>query len=76
MDNENIFGERLKKLRIDNGFTLQNIGDHVGSSRSTIGNIERGVKPPSLAMVKAIADFFDVSIDYLIGRTDNPEVNR
>ena len=37
---------------------------------------EYGERKPSFDMLIALADYFDVSIDYLVGRTDNPKVNR
>lgn len=45
-------------------------------SQNTISRYETGTREPSNDDLIAIADYFDVSIDYLVGRTDNPEVNR
>ncbi len=42
---------------------------------STIDNIKQG-KRPSIDRIMELADYFDCSIDYLVGRTDVPEVNR
>ena len=67
-----VFSKRLRALRLSRGFTLQNVGDVVGSNRHSIGNMENSRASPSLAMAIALADLFDVSVDYLIGRTDNP----
>ena len=44
--------------------------------QNTISQYETGAREPSFKDLIAIADYFDVSIDYLVGRTDNPEVNR
>lgn len=68
------FQERLKHLRTENKLTLQQLGSFVGSTKATIGNLENGNKRPSLEMVCALADYFDVSIDYLVGRTDKPNM--
>ena len=42
---------------------------------STIDNIKQG-KRPSIDRIMELADYFDCSIDYLVGRTDNPDMNR
>ena len=68
----NVFAKRLKTLRLSRRLTLQKIGDAVGSTPQTIGNLEHDRKSPSLNMVLALADFFDVSVDYLAGRTNAP----
>ena len=67
-----VFAKRLKALRLSRSLTLQNVGDGVGCLRHAIGNFEHSRASPSLAMVTALADFFSVSIDYLVGRTDDP----
>jgi transcriptional regulator with XRE-family HTH domain len=67
-----IFARRLRELRLSRHMTLQNVGDAVGSQPNTISNLENAQKAPSLNMVLALADFFGVSVDYLVGRTDVP----
>ena len=52
--------------------SLQNVGDVVGSNRQHIGNLEHSRVSPSLAMAIALAELFDVSLDYLVGRTNDP----
>lgn len=44
--------------------------------QNTISQYETGAREPCFKDLIAIADYFDVSIDYLVGRTDNPKVNR
>lgn len=68
------FSERLKELRTSSGLTMEQLGKNIGSTRGTIGNLENGNKKPSLDMLIKLADYFDVSVDYLIGRTDNPNL--
>lgn len=70
------FSSRLKNLRISNNLTLEQLGKAVGSTRATIGNYENGNKKPSLDMLIKLADYFNVSIDYLIGRTTDPELHK
>ena len=66
-----VFAERLKQLRNSKGLTLKQLGDAIGSTKATIGNLENSNKQPSLAMLCALADYFDVSLDYLVGRSDD-----
>lgn len=55
---------------------MEQLGEQVGSTKATIGNFENGNKKPSLDLLIKLADYFEVSIDYLVGRTDNPDVNK
>ena len=68
--NLKVFATRLRDLRRSHHLTLQSVGEAVGSSPHTIGNLEHGRKSPSLGMVAALADLFGVSVDYFIGRLD------
>lgn len=52
------------------------LGMELGMSQNTISRYETGVREPSREELIAIADYFDVSVDFLLGRTDNPKVNR
>ena len=67
-----IFAKRLRALRLSRGLTLQNVGDAVGSMRHYISNLESARISPSLAMAITLAEFFDVSLDYLVGRSNDP----
>lgn len=70
----NKFPIRLKELRTSNDLTMEELGKSIGSTRATISNFENRQKNPSLDILIRIADYFHVSIDYLIGRTDNPRL--
>lgn len=72
--NFNLFAQRLRSLRLKHGLTMQQLGAAVSSTKATIGNLENCNKQPSLLMVCALADYFNVSLDYLCGRSDNPEM--
>ncbi|MBA4538126.1 helix-turn-helix transcriptional regulator [Bacillus aquiflavi] len=70
-----ILAERIKKLRenkkiSDKKFTQAYVAEAIGVARQTYTAYENGTKEPSLETVEKIADFFDVSTDYLFGRTD------
>ncbi|AHM56379.1 transcriptional regulator, XRE family [Peptoclostridium acidaminophilum DSM 3953] len=64
------FGDRLKNLRIEKDLTQQDIADILGVGRATIAGYETKGKQPDFDKLKSISDYFDVSIDYLLGRTD------
>ena len=48
----------------------------VGLSRVAYYRYEKGERDPAAPLLIALADYFDVSLDYLVGRSDNPAVNR
>lgn len=64
------FGANLKHLRKQKGITQQEIADRINTSRSCISNYESGNRQPDNQTIKLIADFFDVSVDYLFGRSE------
>ena len=55
---------------------MEQLGKEIESTRGTIGNFENGNKKPSLNMLIKLADYFNVSIDYLVGRTDDPKLHQ
>lgn len=72
--NFDIFCSRLKLLRTGNNLTLLQLGNYIGATKATISNLENGNKKPSLEIILSIAEYFNVSLDYLTGRTDNPDI--
>lgn len=65
-----IFGQRLKELRKERNMTQKNIGELLGRTDRQAQALEYGrVNVPALTLIK-LADFFNVSIDYLVGRDD------
>ncbi len=67
---------RLKELRLARKITQLKMAMDINMSQNTISRYENGEREPGLAELVAIADYFDVSVDYLLGRTDNPKMNR
>jgi transcriptional regulator with XRE-family HTH domain len=63
-------GEKLKELRLSKNLTLKQVADDIGLTRNAISNYEANIREPSLSVLKSLCDFFDVSADYLIGRSD------
>ena len=64
------FGERLRELRSNR--TQVEIAKYLGVTRGTIARYENGYREPDQYTLKKLADFFDVSVDYLIGHCDIP----
>ena len=62
---------RLYEIRKNNGLTQKEVGDRIGVMNYTIGNWEQGRSDPSLEDLIALADVFECSVDYLIGREDD-----
>ena len=52
------------------------LGMELNMGQNTISQYETGAREASYSTLIAIADYFDVSIDYLLGRTDNPKMNQ
>lgn len=63
---------RIKKLRIERKVTQRDIAEGIGVSPVSIQRFEYGTVRPSLDTLIALADYFDVSLDYLVGRSDDP----
>lgn len=61
---------RLKELREERGLSQMAAGTALGVSRSTIAGYETKGRQPDIGMLINISDYFDVSLDYLVGRTD------
>ena len=64
------FNERLKLLRREAGLSQQDFAKQLGTSKSSINMYERGERQPNFETLELIADYFNVDIDYLLGRTD------
>lgn len=76
MDNKNNFSTNLLNCRKTTGISQKALADIVGISDAAITMMEKGKRSPSFEVLIALADYFGVSIDYLVGRTDKPEVNK
>jgi transcriptional regulator with XRE-family HTH domain len=67
---------RLKILREQRHLSQVFLGMELGMSQNTISRYETGAREADYDTLIAFADYFQVSIDYLLGRTENPEINR
>lgn len=67
------FGERLIELRKSKNLTREVLAEQLGISKYTLRNYELSVNEPGSTLLIRVSDFFDVSIDYLMGMTDEKE---
>jgi len=65
--------KRIKELRTTKNVLQQTLADNLNLSLRGYQRYERGEREPSASTLIALADYFDVSIDYLVGRSDNPK---
>lgn len=70
------FASVLFALRKERKLSLEALGKAIGVTNQAISLLEKGKRLPGHDTLIALADYFDVSIDYLVGRTDNPQINR
>ena len=66
------FQTRLTNIRRSKGFTQKQVADGLGISEVGLQNYENGRRKPAFDVLIALADFYDVSLDYLVGRSDEP----
>ena len=65
---------RLKKLRKEKGISQLKLALDLNTNQNTISRYETGEREPSIKDLIRIADYFNISVDYLLGRTDNPKL--
>ena len=70
--NKNTIAEGVKRARAMRGMSLRALGEGVHLSKDTFHLLERNDRKVSLATLMAVADFLDVSLDYLLMRSDDP----
>lgn len=68
-------GFRLKKEREKRGWSQKYIAEKVGITNTVLSNYERDYRDPDTETLKKLADLYEVSIDYLLGRTDEKEIS-
>lgn len=69
MKSPTTFGTRFKQLREEKGLTLEQVGKELGFIKQTISKYEKNESEPAYSDLVRIANFFGVSIDYLLGKT-------
>ena len=69
-----IFAQRLKELRTNKKMSMQQLTTAIGfKSKASIGQFETARNIPSVEGLVALAEYFEVSVDYLLGLSDKPE---
>lgn len=69
------FGEHLKEMRISFNYTQKQVASNIGITERNYQRYEANDQRPSFDILISLADFY-VSLDYLVGRTKNPEINK
>ena len=69
------FGERLKKLRKSKNITQKDFATILHVTERAYQNYEMNSSTPNYKLLLTITDYFNVSLDYLVGRTDDPELH-
>ena len=67
---------RLKELRVKKEKTQLQVQMETGIEQALLSKYENGVRVPPTETLVILADYYGVSMDYIMGRTDNPKVNR
>ena len=67
---------RLKEIRKKKGISQLKLAMDLNTNQNTISRYETGEREPGINELIKIADYFNVSIDYLVGRTDNPNIQK
>lgn len=75
MYNLQIIEERIMSIAKNIGLSKNKLLINTNLNKSVFDNMKKG-QIPSVDKIHTIADYLDCSVDYLLGRTDNPEVNR
>jgi len=69
--NRDLFSERIQQLRVNKNLSQKQLAAELGLSQQTVGHWETGLRVPSLELAFTLANYFDVSLDYLVGRSDD-----
>mgnify|MGYP000833317628 CR=1 FL=1 len=75
MDYKNSFSARLLECRKSAGMSQKAIADVLGVSDAAVTMMEKAKRAPSFGVLCSLADYFDVSLDYLVGRSDDPTIH-
>lgn len=67
-----IFADRLKSLRIERNVRQKDVAAAINNSLRGYQHYETDTREPTLSKLIALADFYGVSLDYLVGRKDEP----
>ena len=71
-----VMKNRLKELRKNRGYTQVSLQMQTGIEQALLSKFENGERIPPTETLVRLAEFYNVSIDYILFRTDKPEINR
>lgn len=71
-----VFSTTLSNLRKEKKLNQRKVAQELGVSQALLSHYENGLREPKLELVAKICDYYDVSADYLLGRTDDPNPSR
>lgn len=71
-----MFFKKIYDLRIDNDLTQQQVADYLMCNRQVYARYERGLREIPVSMLVKLADLYKTSTDYILDRTNNPEINK
>lgn len=74
MFNQDVLAYRIKQLRKERKLNQEDIGIILNVTKTQISDIEKGKRLTTIENLVILADYFNVSLDYLTGRTDNPDL--
>lgn len=65
-----MYANRLKALRLEHGYTIEEVGKKIGIKKSSYASYESRYRQPPLEKLKSIAQLYGVSVDYILGLSD------
>lgn len=66
---------RIRDIREDHDMTQKQVSEYLHCDQSLYSKYERGQREIPLSLIIKLSELYDTSIDYLVGKTDNPNVN-
>jgi len=66
------FSKLLSKLRRESGYSQRKVAGDLGISQALLSHYENGAREPKLEFIVRVCDYYRVSADYILGRTDRP----
>jgi len=70
------FSTNIRKLRKERNMTTRALADILGITNQAVSLLELSKRSPSFEVLCAMADYFDVSLDNMVGRNDNPDSHK
>ena len=71
-----MFSERLSLLRREKNISQRQAAKELGISQALLSHYENGLREPRLEFISTVCDYYGVSADYILGRTDSPDEGR